>query len=205
MKYKTTIGNTLLVLALLGVIFLAPFAKGQIETPEIVINDVQPLAIQSMGLEIDLVILTVEQWLDSFGDSEYENSGGMASWDGRTLFVRDTELWLIPHEVSHLWQMKWELDNSSVEPACLANPIAFIEPYLISRGTDQNYLCQKNEIWARYHGEIIWPKYCAVGSYWNQTYSLEPFGFPHAECLVNLDYAEHSYSDALEYFLGVGN
>ena len=189
------------VLSLL--LIVSSLAFGQIETPEITINDISPIEIQSMGLDINLVLLTPEQWLEYFGATEYAEAGGMASWDKETIFLRTTEIWLLAHEVSHIWQMQWELDNSSVEPACLANPIAFIEPYLLERGVDTNYMCQKNEIWARYHGEIIWPKYCAIGSYWNQSYSLEPFGFPHAECLVNLDYAEHSYADALEYFLGV--
>ena len=187
---------------LILLLIVSSLAFGQIETPEITINDISPIEIQSMGLDINLVLLTPEQWLEYFGATEYAESGGMASWDKETIFLRTTEIWLLAHEVSHIWQMQWELDNSSVEPACLANPIAFIEPYLLERGVDTNYMCQKNEIWARYHGEIIWPKYCAIGSYWNQSYSLEPFGFPHAECLKPLRYAEHDYAAALSYFLG---
>lgn len=180
------------------------FCVAQVVTPEVTINDIQPLELQAMGIDYQLVILSPKQWLEAFGGSEYVDAGGMASWDGYTIFLRSDQLWLLAHEFSHIYEQHWETQSSALEPECINNPDAFTPNYMKNRGFEADYICSKTEIYARYMGEVVWPQTCLITSYWDAPlYSLAPFGLEQPECRFTLDYSNHPYTEAVSYYMGL--
>lgn len=205
-------GKGFLTIVLFMILTLST-SMAQINTPEVDIYDpsINSATIIAMGMELELVILTQEQWVEVFtpdgkDGKNYLWAGGMTSENGKTIFLRQAEIWLLGHEVAHAWQHAnghlemWE----AIEPRCLPPEATelFTPDHIKGRGLGFEYICNKAEIWARYLGEVLWPRYCFGGDYHTQAFSLKPFGIEdHADCLLELDYANHPYQDALSYYL----